>query len=478
MAYQKKRQAILDTVPNMTPAGVRFVHDGESAAACLKPTEDAAAAAAGAGRPVTPEEQKKFRKSYKLQPGLHCVPTGMVGAPLPPAGTSYGVRTNIDGTTNIAGTSAQARDALTYAPITAQQQQMLDAKESIYKSHVREPLGRSFHRPGHVLPQYTADPKFRFGVTSSSSESAKNLLNLGTGEEPSKDEHEITRQANRQYNWSSAGIDPNTHRFGLVVRDEVQGVAKTLKAHTQQTTTVIARAQADFNLQKEDQLGRSKPKKAVAHLPPDHTFGVPISVDEWPVRKVIQGTYSAAQQQPDADLGISRRLLSRHEQVPAAHKQHRVFGTPSIRFDKPVPAVRSVADTANYGNESDSKGLLYPKTNVYKDITVEDFKAPRSAAEVKAIFQAIGESGAVSDDAKFKAACDEAVRSDGVLSVDSFRHALNRAKFTAACGTCQRLLCVHSYCKALACSHGPNANHAPHASHQIQTQTYNPTAYK
>ncbi len=282
---------------------------------------------------------------------------------------------------------------------------------------------------------------------------------------------------NRQYNWSSAGIDPTTHRFGKVVRDETEGVAKTLKAHTKQNTTVVARSVAEIGHYRAEPLGRTKFAKATAHLPPDHTFGVPISVDEWPVRKVIQGAYSEADQRPDADLGISRRLLSRVEQVPAAHKQHRVFGTPSIRFDKPIPTVRSVADTNNYGNESDSKGLLYPKSNVYKDISVEDFKAPRTEIELKIIFQTIGELS-VMDDQYFKTICAEAVKADGVLSVDSFRHALNRDRFTTKCKGCTRLLCTHAYCKNLACSHTDTANHAAHASHQFTPATYTPAAFK
>ncbi len=47
--------------------------------------------------------------------------------------------------------------------------------QEIYRSVKREPLGKSFVR-GHALPTEVKDPTFAFGISSSASEAAKNLL--------------------------------------------------------------------------------------------------------------------------------------------------------------------------------------------------------------------------------------------------------------------------------------------------------------
>jgi hypothetical protein len=43
-------------------------------------------------------------------------------------------------------------------------------------------------------------------------------------------EKSVTRQLSRGYDWSSPGIDPRTHRFGVVARDGlVDGVAQSIR---------------------------------------------------------------------------------------------------------------------------------------------------------------------------------------------------------------------------------------------------------
>jgi hypothetical protein len=45
---------------------------------------------------------------------------------------------------------------------------LIDHKESIYRSHKREPLGQGYNR-GHILPPHTQADQFRFGKQSASS---------------------------------------------------------------------------------------------------------------------------------------------------------------------------------------------------------------------------------------------------------------------------------------------------------------------
>lgn len=81
--------------------------------------------------------------------------------PLPPAHTRFGVHTD---------SGERAGDALETAPATELGSFLIDHKESIYRSHKREPLGQAYSR-GHVLPAYTASDQFRFGKQSASSTS-------------------------------------------------------------------------------------------------------------------------------------------------------------------------------------------------------------------------------------------------------------------------------------------------------------------
>ena len=106
--------------------------------------------------------------------------------------------------------------------LDAYAEQRLEKRESIYESRRREPLGKPYSR-GHVLPAQTKEPKFSFGVTSRSSESAKNLIYpLPTVDESAFTDQYIRshgswrpgEQKDRKYAWGSTGIDPNRHKFG------------------------------------------------------------------------------------------------------------------------------------------------------------------------------------------------------------------------------------------------------------------------
>lgn len=68
----------------------------------------------------------------------------------------------------------------------------------------------------------------------------------------------------------------------------------------------------------------------------------------------------------------------------------RAYGVPTIRSDLPAPITRRVADTTNYGDESDAYGLINP--SIYSNLGVyeKDFFQPRDQYEIRRIFDGIG----------------------------------------------------------------------------------------
>jgi len=257
------------------------------------------------------------------------------------------------------------------------------------------------------------------------------------------------------------------------VKDEVDGVAASLRMERERVdqTRVMSKRVEDLHHFKNEPVGRTRNKRSTAHLPPDHTFGKMCPTDEWGAAQVVRGNYALADQQADSDLGRSRRAVSKHNTVPAEVKASRIFGVPTIRSDLPTPTLRSVADVNNYGNEGDSKGLLYPRVHSWHGISAEDFLLERTPDELRTIMKAAGEDFT---DAEFKKVSDLAIKESGVLSVDSYRHALNFERFTPKCLACQRALCVHNFCRRLECTHADGANHAPNAMHEFTLAVYAP----
>lgn len=69
---------------------------------------------------------------------------------------------------------------------------------------------------------------------------------------------------------------------------------------------------------------------------------------------------------------------------------HRSYGIPTIRSDLPAPRIRRVGDSTNYGDESDSFGLLNPSLYSNKGVYEQDFFRPRSQQTIHRIFDSIG----------------------------------------------------------------------------------------
>jgi len=157
----------------------------------------------------------------------------------------------------------------------------------------------------------------------------------------------------------------------------------------------------------------------VTDVPPNMVYGMASQAGpEWGVRECI-GNYTPEEQQPDRDLGRSIRPGWRNMGPP-----QRVFGVPSIRSDVPAPALKSVADHQNYGDEAGAATLLYPPRFADGGVTQADFLTSTSKEELADIFRS---AGFELDDTQVHETYERAKALDthGRVSVQSFRMALN-----------------------------------------------------
>ncbi|XP_013406172.1 EF-hand domain-containing family member B-like [Lingula anatina] len=105
-------------------------------------------------------------------------------------------------------------------------------------------------------------------------------------------------------------------------------------------------------------------------------------------------------------------------------KDYRSYGVPTIRSDIPVPRIRRIDDTKNYGDESDAYGLLNPSIYSVQGVHEKDFLLPRPKEEIKEIFTNIGVKMTLDTfDDLWKMASQRHPK--GHVSVESFRGVLD-----------------------------------------------------
>ena len=99
--------------------------------------------------------------------------------------------------------------------------------------------------------------------------------------------------------------------------------------------------------------------------------------------------------------------------------RHRTFGVPSVRTDIPKYAVRSVADSQNYGDDPTGKELLYPSALSQMGIDDDEFTNLRDKDDIFSLFRA---TGAQLGDREHKLYDD--VAEGGLCSIATFHKAL------------------------------------------------------
>jgi hypothetical protein len=368
-------------------------------------------------RPPTPPNIQRLRKSYYAEPGMIVNHHGLIeDCKKLDRMYRHGVTTHDSEHVDVA-----------FQKLDAYAEQRLEKRESIYESRRREPLGKPYSR-GHVLPAQTKEPKFSFGVTSRSSESAKNLIYpLPTVDESAFTDQYIRshgswrpgEQKDRKYAWGSTGIDPNRHKFGKLAPElEYNGVGLVLNPGMDDAVpkTRLGSQPVEQMKNTKDQLGRCR-NLGLGAKPEKRVFGVKGAMDEWGAAECLAGRYSAEEQMPDPDLG--RAVKAGWCNVTT---DKRSFGCPSVRSDIKKPARRSVSDSQNYGDDVSAHTLVQPPQYGHLGVEDEAFFEPLSKQEIREMFAAIGYVLADGDFAEvWRSACGDSTR----CSVQGFQMSLN-----------------------------------------------------
>eukprot|EP00288_Rhodomonas_lens_P013664 CAMPEP_0177700142 /NCGR_PEP_ID=MMETSP0484_2-20121128/5944_1 /TAXON_ID=354590 /ORGANISM="Rhodomonas lens, Strain RHODO" /LENGTH=428 /DNA_ID=CAMNT_0019211337 /DNA_START=47 /DNA_END=1333 /DNA_ORIENTATION=+ len=412
-----------DTAPNLPAAGKVFTGLADTTAACFS----------GIERPPTPDDIKKYRKSFTGQPGKRIQHWGTENDGLPrPEEFTYGVKGAKDmGVGDTLGGHLE--------PSTMQAYQQMRA-EMVYDSSKKEPLGRSIGRNYNYPEAIKNDPNFRFGVMGSGDKEPAitaifppNAPSLSSTEDhiamykKSHGSYEPGEQRKRDYTWDKVqgGIDPGTHIFGATAEiDYRDGVAKAFNPDREyesgvKPTEFVPKNVADFRKVRADELGTVRNLGLGQHtLNPDHVYGLASQrFNDWGARECLQGNYTAEEQQPDPDLGRSLRRGLRSD---------RTFGVPCVRSDIMPPKMPSVADSKNYGNEPGAKPLLYPQPFAVRGVYEEDFLAAHPKAELKDIIMSAGVAESEEHFEQLYKAAQKAYgkKDDEPMSVESIRQAL------------------------------------------------------
>lgn len=400
------------------PAGVKHTADGESAAACLRLQD----------RPTTPEKLAKWRKSSSSQAGQRVVHPGVADD-----------LARLDLDSRIFGgalASTSEHVVFRHPGVGSDAERIkLERSEAVYRMKKRMPLGRSYVR-GHQLPERTEDPSFRFGMGGEKPDGTGKDVIPEMADETSEEAHALYvrshgsylpgEQKRRNYRWPKPVADmvfPG-ERSDVALNGASEGVKRALQDEGEFRHSRIALKRVEDFKATSDVLGRARNlgMGARPHLPADHVFGKGSrrrSADEWDAKACMEGSYSEAEQQPDADLGRSitpgfRNMTS----------ETRAFGTPTIRSDIPRYGRRSIADDQNYGDDVSAQYLLCPGQFASLGVEDADFVEPRPKQEVKEIFTVIGYD--VSDGV-FDELWARAVSShpSGMASLDGYRRELN-----------------------------------------------------
>eukprot|EP00455_Lapot_gusevi_P020542 TRINITY_DN2174_c0_g5_i1.p1 TRINITY_DN2174_c0_g5~~TRINITY_DN2174_c0_g5_i1.p1 ORF type:complete len:445 (-),score=67.70 TRINITY_DN2174_c0_g5_i1:514-1794(-) len=401
----------------------------DSAAACVAPD------AFQTNRPTTPPELKRFRKLSKMEPGVKTLHWGHAEVPIRPD-MAFGAKVD---------KGERAADLIrSNVGQTALQQHLIEQKESVYKSHRREPLAR-VPDPRDPLPAFVQSEDFRFGISNSegadeTGAEAKlsiypenRLYAIPKNNQTIQQEQEVTKPISRGYKWDSVGIDPKEHRFGRTepgnsLSKQGMGVKLALNEEVNTSTTrVVNKRQQDFKEATTDRLARTRNVQAATEAElSGRVFGRSTGGrDEWGAKQCIHGAYAPEQQQPDPDLG--RRTTKAKYDIPAsiASDSNHVFGTSSIRRDRPAPALRSVANFTNYGDEVGARDLLKPSRFAFDGLDEQDFTRSRQADEIRSIFSNIGHDFT---DQEFNQLCVMATADNQPLNIETFRKAFNRVR--------------------------------------------------
>jgi hypothetical protein len=350
--------------------------------------------------PRTPDELSEVRKRHRhrTRQGEITKHWGLHDAKIPEPGPGYGIKSKKD---EDVASNFRAGQQVGVAEYLASR------GEAIYKSTAQEPLGKPYLR-GHALPETTQKADFPgFGVKTELGNPAKESI-------WPRDYCEESTQAKKLYRRTHGSTDPgemtrrdyvfpeavtgNPHfRFGTVDRVDSgirgQGAKNALTMDTGDSRNVVPNTRIvndtleHYQQVTNDHLGTSKSwLQGMPKLAPGRRFGKQSTVDATNAGSLIQGIYAMPDPGPDPDLGRCTIVGKRNfiTKVP--------LGVPSIRHDLIAPPTerRSVANSTNFGDDYDARGLIFPGKFQFQGIADIDFQIRRPADELRGILEGAG----------------------------------------------------------------------------------------
>ncbi|XP_039973990.1 EF-hand domain-containing family member B [Xiphias gladius] len=283
-SYQLK---YTDRCPNLPTAG-KLIPVGEGAKTCLQEV----------ARPSTPPVVRKFRNSIQPEPGAIRVHRGKANDPDVASSLVHGISNK---------SSLTGRSLLNPSQKTLFQNKLQELSEAGYTSSQKAPLGRS--RDQHLgLPAWYND-KTTFGIKTVKGLDMREIIN------PSKTAEEVEREAeegheayirshnayfvgeriDRKYDWNHYSKDS---RFGIVTPhfNDGRNLGKTLhwlgeaQNHRFYNPKTVWKRSGNREKMEPQSAKVNKMRRNLLNVPPDHTFGMLLPVDEFGVGDIIHST--------------------------------------------------------------------------------------------------------------------------------------------------------------------------------------------
>ena len=266
-------------------------------------------------RPLTPPEQRKYRRSTALQPGMRYQHYGITDDL-----AKMNLSERVYGGSSEKGVES-AGELVNHKLPTELERINMEKAEAVYRLRAKEPLGRTVDR--HVaLPSKFTEGKTPFGcVGKSDVEKAKDIIfpdltdEQIQGDEIYRRSHGFSlpgEQKNRNYKWY---VDPANTRFGvkgdtIALNGVSKNIADVLRGVGDTPSVVNTKNVEDYR-NMGDALGQSKNLGQHSGARPyDTVYGkgsasMRKTGNVWGAAEVIRGKYSVQQQLPDGDLGKS-----------------------------------------------------------------------------------------------------------------------------------------------------------------------------
>lgn len=249
------------------------------------------------------------------------------------------------------------------AAVSGSANEILKQKESVYASSHRDKLGEcpdtKYEFPWKVN---LANPAFTgHGVPTRSSENVKNVMFPSAV----RTEPPALQRRPRGVDWAQAGVNPDTHTFGLVDKmREDNGVRDTLSAGTARCATIVSMPSYAHRAVNGD-VGTGRPPRM--HIDPTLRLGKPTDPDRDTIKDLMHWAGAQAQtQHSDPTEEVAKEPLKGRTSGPssacgpsaAVSGSGTAFGIPTVRKDIVPPRHLRTDDSRNFGDDASVAALV------------------------------------------------------------------------------------------------------------------------